>query len=426
MNNNDENFFSKYTKSKTEEKLNLKLNIIVAICSTLIGVLILFGITEPGKNLFLSITGSINEHISNIHPSIPFASKKNILLIGVDSNGQNTDPFKNTRADTIILFNIDPVTKTVNSLSIPRDSKVYIAENKGVGKINSSHALGGVELTVKTIENMLGLKIDHYIVVNYDGIRDIIDVVGGIPVFVEKDMRYRDFTAGLNINLKKGKQILNSKEAEDYIRFRHDALGDLGRMHRQQWFLRGLAEKFQSPQIIPKLPEIIQTIQKNVLTDMNLMELSQYAAFLKSADLAKIQTAMLPGRPSKYGRTSYWVLDPEKTQEVIDRIVYRDGAYKKDSMYTVSILYTKKARKRALVVENKLEKAGYSVVCTNTTTDPHRQIYAHSSYASTSVAKKIRYLVPELKNAPFILAPNSYMCGQSDFSIVITENMDKK
>mgnify|MGYP002863257318 CR=1 FL=1 len=113
-------------------------------------------------------------------------------MLGVDSNGEGTDMWKGTRSDTIIVLNIDPSTHSVNAISIPRDSKVYIAGNHGVDKINAAHAYGGVEVAKKTIEDTLGIRINRYICVHDDAVREVVDALGGIPIFVEKKMNYDD------------------------------------------------------------------------------------------------------------------------------------------------------------------------------------------------------------------------------------------
>ena len=141
---------------------------------------------------------------------------QNILLLGVDSNGPNTLPFSGVRSDTIIILNIDNHSKSVNAVSIPRDSKVYIADGHGIQKINSAYAIGGIELTKKTIEETLGIKIHNYIVINSDGVKKLIDTIGGVPIYIDGRMDYDDYSAGLHIHLRKGNHVLTGEEAEGY------------------------------------------------------------------------------------------------------------------------------------------------------------------------------------------------------------------
>ena len=192
---------------------------------------------------------------------VPFSPRRqNILLLGVDSNGEGTDMWKGTRSDTIMVVNIDPKTHTIKAISIPRDSKVYLPDNKGVQKINSAHALGGVNLVKKTLKETFGIKIDKYIIVHDEAVEHVVDALGGIPIYVEKPMKYHDWAGHLHIDLNKGENLLNGKQAVGYLRYRKDGLGDIGRTQRQQWFMRSLFEKLHSPQIITKIPQTIITI----------------------------------------------------------------------------------------------------------------------------------------------------------------------
>jgi len=210
---------------------------------------------------------------------LPFMPRRqNILLLGVDSNGSETDPWKGTRSDTIVLLNIDPKTRSVNAISIPRDSKVYLPGEFGVQKINAAHALGGVNMTKRTVEETLGVKVDRYIMVSDEAVKKLVDALGGVPIYVEKRMNYDDFSGNLHVHLNKGDNVLTGKNAVGYLRFRHDGLGDIGRTQRQQWFLRGLLAKIQTPQAIAKIPEMLNIATTYVKTDLSLYEMSQYAA----------------------------------------------------------------------------------------------------------------------------------------------------
>ena len=152
---------------------------------------------------------------------IPFSPKKqNILLLGIDSNGDGSDLWEGTRSDTIMVVNIDPRTRTVKAISIPRDSKVFLPENKGVSKINSAHAIGGVNLVKKTLKETFGIKIDHYIIIHDEAVEHIVDALGGIPIYVEKPMKYHDWAGRLHIDLNKGNTVLNGKQAVGYLRYR--------------------------------------------------------------------------------------------------------------------------------------------------------------------------------------------------------------
>lgn len=419
----ENNFFKKITPNKPPDEDSIKWIIISALVScVMIYLIVLVSVsTNQGKNIASQLQPV--KSVAKRSWTSNFKSKpENILLLGVDSNGVGTDPFKYTRSDTMIVFNIDKQSKTVNAVSIPRDSKVYISEKNYIDKINAAHAIGGANLAIKTIEQTLGFKIDHYVVVNYNGVMKLIDAIGGVPVDVKKRMYYIDRTAGLYIDLQPGEQVLTSKTAQQYLRFRHDSLGDIGRVKRQQHFLSRLAQKFQSPLIISKIPSIIKIASQNIKTDMTPVEMAKYASMAKSIKLEKTQIATLPGAPNESGEASYWILDSVKTQEVIDRLIYRLNSASKDSDLKVSLSYQKNIAKEVQSIKENLKNKGYNVVCTYKTQEHFPQIIAHTNGVSFDKIKNILKIIPSLKNAQRVVSFSGYRCADSDVTLVITDN----
>lgn len=350
-----------------------------------------------------------------------FKKKKVILVVGVDKNDAS-DPFLGTRSDTILIVTFDPAQESLSVISVPRDSKVYISNDHGVQKINSAHALGGIDLTRKTLEETLGVKFDNYIAVHNEGVKKLVDALGGVPVYIEKDMYYNDNAQNLHINLKKGLQVLDGQQAEGYIRYRHDALGDIGRTSRQQWFLKGVVEKLQTPDAITKIPEVIQVATTYSKTDMSIYELTQLAVFLKGIDLSDIEVATLPGAPSKKGYVSYWILDPEKTQEVINRLVYKDSSAKDSKQLVAGIIYAPSQEDLAMTIKSKLESYGYEVNCMGRKNLPHSQVLTHNTSVSGDFISWLKKKIPEVKNSQFVYDPIRMYCVKSDFTIVIADN----
>lgn len=352
--------------------------------------------------------------------NLPFGPhRENILLLGVDSNGADSDLWVGTRTDTIILMNIDPRTKTVNAISIPRDSKVYLPEGMGTQKINAAHAIGGIKMTIKTIEDTLGVKIDRYIMFHDEGVRAIVKALGGVDIYVEKNMKYDDYAGKLHINISKGKHHLTDKDVVEYLRFRHDAMGDIGRTKRQQWFLRGLLADLKKPETIVKIPKLVSVVHKYVKTDMTPYEMSQYAGLATHFDMDNIEIAMLPGAPNKHGYISYWILDPDKTQEVINRLIYREKYDGMKEEYTASIMSTPKRKDDAEKLANSLEENGIKVICTGTSGATHSQFIAHSKYVTIDYYANLKTAVPKVKSKQFVYEPSNYLCAQSDFTIVL-------
>lgn len=422
--------FLRQIEQQRNEDISLVKTIFVIVLIVLaVGFAILFfaGSETKIKNVF-GENSSIYNAFSSLNrkkqetPKISsmFSSRKNVLLLGVDSNGSKTDPWKATRSDTIILMNIDGKTKSVNAISIPRDSKVYLADGHGIQKINSAHALGGVKLVKKTIEETFGVKIHKYIVVSDDAVQNIIDVLGGLPVYVEKDLNYDDFSGGLHIHLRKGNRVLNGKQAVGYLRFRHDGLGDIGRTQRQQWFLKSFLEKVQSPEIVSRLSDIVDIANKYIKTDLSVYELMQYALMMKNVDMDSIEVATLPGHPNKKGSISYWILDPEGVQEVIDRMIYRD--FKKHELVDVKagIVYNPKKEEQVILIKDKLQQQGIEVVCQRKSANSRSLFIANSKDVTTKFYHDLKEKIPELEGKQFVYDANKFYCPKSDFIITLT------
>lgn len=379
------------------------------------------GKDNPITKLFVNLSKD-NDTKHKADFSFPFGTKRrNILLLGVDSNGEGTDPFEGTRTDTIILMNIDPRSKSLNAISIPRDSKVYLPGDHGIQKINAAHAIGGIGMTIKTIEDTLGVKIDRYIMVHDQAVKEIVDALGGVDIYVEKNMHYNDYSGKLFINLQKGENHLDGKEVIGYLRFRHDAMGDIGRTQRQQWFLRGLMEELKKPETITKLPEIINVANKYIKTNMSFYELSQYASLAKHIDMDKIEIAMLPGAPNKKGYISYWILDPEKTQEVVDRLIYREKINPAElgQQMKAGIMYSEGNEEEAQLIKEQLTTLGIEVACTGHVNKTHTQFVAHSKQVTNDYFNWLKKKTPSIIGFQFVYAPNDVYCNGTDFTVVI-------
>ncbi|HLO83792.1 MAG TPA: LCP family protein [Nostocaceae cyanobacterium] len=212
-------------------------------------------------------------------------------------------------ADVMLLIKFDPETKKIVMLSIPRDTRTEI-EGHGVKKINAANVDGGPALTAKTVSNLLnGVGIDRYIRINVLGVGKLIDALGGVTVYVPKDMKYQDDSQHLYINLKAGKQHLNGDQVLQLLRFRHDELGDIGRIQRQQMVLRALIDQSLNPSTISQLPQILNVVKEHIDTNLTVEELVALAGFGVRTNRSNMQMLMLPGRFSEKGEyeASYWL-----------------------------------------------------------------------------------------------------------------------
>ena len=173
-----------------------------------------------------------------------------VMIMGVDEREGDVG-----RSDTLMVATLDPKKKKAAILSIPRDTRVKIRGN-GFDKINAAYAYGGYHLTKDTVENLLGVEMEHYVLINVKSFKKIIDAIGGVEINVEKRMYYEDVwddDGGLLINLYPGMQHMDGNTAITYVRYR-DEEGDIGRIARQQKFMQAVMDKITSPAIASILP----------------------------------------------------------------------------------------------------------------------------------------------------------------------------
>jgi polyisoprenyl-teichoic acid--peptidoglycan teichoic acid transferase len=212
-------------------------------------------------------------------------------------------------SDVMLLVKFDPETKKIVMLSIPRDTRTEI-EGYGVKKINAANVDGGPALTAKTVSNLLGgAGIDRYVRINVLGVAKLIDALGGVNVYVPKDMKYQDDSQHLYINLKAGKQHLNGEQTLQLLRFRHDELGDIGRIQRQQMVMRALMDQTLNPATVAQLPKVLDVVKDHIDTNLTVEELVALLGFGVRTNRSNMQMLMLPGRFSEKGEydASYWL-----------------------------------------------------------------------------------------------------------------------
>lgn len=229
-----------------------------------------------------------------------------ILLIGVDEREGDIG-----RADTIIIASINPNKKTVVLTQIPRDTRVKIPGKEQKEKINHSYAYGGVELTRQTVEHFLDFPIDGYVKINMDGLKDIVDELGGIEVNVPFDFTYN------GIHFTKGTMLLNGKEALAFARMRKaDPHGDFGRMKRQQEVIRAIIKKGASWSSLTKLHRIVDDIGNNIKTDISPFQLFKLQTQYANIPEENIHTLFFNGYDRTIQGIYYYIIPPEEVSRV--------------------------------------------------------------------------------------------------------------
>ncbi len=257
------------------------------------------------EDTFSKYSSSIAVVEENIKPVIVEESIKNILILGIDSrHGERS------RSDTMLVLNIKD--DKINLISIPRDTLVEL-KGKGIQKINAAYAYGGVDLSKKTVEKLLDIKIDHYMVVNFKAIEKGVDALGGFDVQIPKKIRISDPEFKRYFTLKEGKQTLSGVQTLGYLRYRSDGRGDIGRIGRQQNFLKDIQRNFLKVDNIFVLPKAYKAIKSEISTNMDFGDMMDY--FVRGYELKdNVDYHILKGYCKYINEVSYYVGDDQSLQ----------------------------------------------------------------------------------------------------------------
>ncbi len=278
------------------------------ICG-LLALILLAGGLITARDLFFpshSATGGDSELLKD-------GQRLNVLLLGIDAREDEGM----ARSDSIILVSVDPKSKQVSLLSIPRDTRVNIPGH-GWDKINSATVYGGPELSAKVLSSLLGVSVKHYILTDFSGFKDIVDVLGGVVLDVDQDMyEVLDGDRTDVINLTMGVQRLDGDKALQYVRYRKYDFADIDRTKYQQKFLIALVKEILQPSSIPKLPRLIPEINRYVKTNLSISDMLKMTTAAKSLESFNMVAQTLPGRPIELPDGDYWGVDPVEAEQAV-------------------------------------------------------------------------------------------------------------
>ncbi len=231
--------------------------------------------------------------------------KLTIVCMGIDDSWTNSDVVytSQSRTDTLFVMTLDLTNKTATMLSIPRDTYAHIAGTHTTTKINAAYSTGGPERTVATVNEFLDTSATHYLVLNIDATKKMVDALGGVDVDVEHPMHYHDKWGHLSIDLQPGEQHLDGNNAVGFARYRHPDAGkrptpedgDERRMYRQHVLMRAMVDKAKSFANVAQAPQLIDVAMSTIRTDFTRQQLFDIAAIFKGIQQKDIQTASLPG-----------------------------------------------------------------------------------------------------------------------------------
>jgi LCP family protein required for cell wall assembly len=311
-----------------------------------------------------------------------------ILLMGVSTD------ISSKLTDTIMIATYNPKTQKATLLSIPRDT--YIGTNtetaNSYSKINALYQKGP-EKTLDAVNEITGLDIKYYAVIDTQALIKVVDAIGGVEFDVPINMNYDDPTQNLAIHLQAGVQKLDGAKAEQLLRFRHNNDGtsyssaygdnDIGRMRTQREFMMTVAKQTLQLKNVLKINELIDIAYEYLETNVKVSNIKDYVPYALEFSTDNIETATLPGTTATYNKLSFYVYDKTKTKKLIQEMYYSDDTEDSDSSTattattTVSKTEASKVKIELLngsgdstkltTVTNLLKKKGYNVYKTGTT-----------------------------------------------------------
>jgi polyisoprenyl-teichoic acid--peptidoglycan teichoic acid transferase len=258
--------------------------------------------------------------------------------------------------DTMVLAQLRP-GGSVQLLSIPRDTWLNVP-GWGYGKINGANSHGGPAMMVNAVQSVTGLRVDAYGLLSLNALRDLTEAAGGVSLTVPEDMKYDDTAGKLHIDLKAGPQHLNGQQAEGFLRFRHDALGDIGRVARQQQFLGALAARLKSPLNIWRLPAVVGALDRNARSNLSRQDFAHVLGVVARGP--KISALTLPG---SFGAGGTWVPDRAAIRALVQE-KFADPADPRG--LSVALINVNAPPGTARKYRAQLEAAGYQDVSTET------------------------------------------------------------
>ena len=309
---------SRRVKTKKKKSGLKRIFGLLILISIIAGVVFAVQIQQNGgglKGFLLTTLGSSKKDLEDLDTIYVLA-----LGVSTDLNSHLTD--------TVMLCGYNPKTNQAMMLSIPRDT--FIGKNKnrakGNDKINAVYAKG-VDKTVEAVEELTGIDIDYYAVINNDLLIQMVDVVGGVQFEVPIDMDYDDPTQDLHIHLSKGMQTIDGEKAEQLLRFRHNNDGssypydygdnDYGRMRTQREFMKATMSQAIQPSNMLKFKDIMNTVMENLDTNMKLEDILPYVPYTMDIDFDNIRTEQLPGESELCNKVWVYIHDEDETEALV-------------------------------------------------------------------------------------------------------------
>ncbi|MGG1396384.1 LCP family protein [Bacillus salipaludis] len=307
----------RYEQNQKKKKGKWRSALMVILVLLIVGTCYSYYQYKQGVNQSLKKVSKTDKVVYTFDGKKDQYGDTNILLLGSDARGNEV-----SRADTIMIAHYNENKGTYKLTSIMRDSYVDIPGH-GKHKINSAFARGGPDLMRKTIKENFDIDLQYYAIVHFQGFVQLIDEAfpDGVKIDVEKAM-----SKNIGVSLKPGVQRLNGKEMLGYVRFRHDAIGDFGRVKRQQQAVKAIGDQLTSINTIPKIPKLIGVITPYINTNMKTSDIIFMSTNYFSKREGPVETLRIPVDNSYtnqriYGEGAVLAIDVAKNREALHQFI---------------------------------------------------------------------------------------------------------
>ena len=444
-------------KNKKKSKIWSKILIFLLLVLVALVVGVIYKTKQNGggmQGLLTTIVGHDEETLKKLDPI-------QVLLMGMSTdNGAKL-------TDTIIVATYNPKNQTASLLSIPRDTFVGKNPTAGTGydKINSVYQNKGAEGVLEKVNNLTGLEIPYYMLIDNQALIELVDVIGGVEFNVPIDMNYDDTSQNLHIHLKAGLQKIDGDKAEQLLRFRKNNNGttypesyggnDYGRMRTQREFMIETAKQTLQAKNILKIKDIIDIVYEYVDTNLSIEIIKDYVPYAINIDINTIQSVVIPG--ASYGPPKYplwfFIANDKETKDLIKQLYYTeevtnddellDGESSKESTTTqntstnetistqvskddasdieIEILNGSGLVDVATEVQKKLKNLGYNVQKPKTTTNTSKTTIINKTDVDETFTNNIKEAI-----GVGTVSTSSVSSSKVDITIIIGKDYNKE
>ena len=422
-------------KKKTKGNTLLKTLKIIFIIALILAIFIGGFVVYSGYKNGWGLSGMLATVVGHDEETLKNLDEIQVLLLGVSTDTEAI------LTDTIMVASYNPKTQSASLLSIPRDTFVGKNENTagGFDKINAVYQLG-IEKILKSVNDLTGLDIKYYVVVDTEALIKLVDEIGGVEFNVPIDMDYDDSSQDLHIHLKAGVQVLDGEKAENLVRFRHNNDGssypaeygdnDTGRMRTQREFITQVIKQTAQLKNIVKIRGILDIAYEYIETNIALSAFKDYIPYAVDFSTENLKTGTLPGTNQKLNGLWFFKANKTKTQELISEMFESDEPEevvegtevdtKENAKIKIEVLNGTGVTSNLSSTVTTLKEQGYTISKTGEVTKTSTTTIIINSEVEDAVTQKIKDTL-----GVGIISKTDNSVSKADITIVIGENFNK-